>query len=342
MPANTTSGPQHGVLMPAVDLRQYVGLLLSAEGVRDDTDYAVSQRASGANMSVDVAAGEAYIQDDHAAGGGMYHKVRTTTENLTITAAHASLPRVDRIIILINDQFLGDADNTNATKVLAGTPTSGADLSNLNGAASVPNNAILLANVLVPAAASSIVDANIDTTLRSVRPKMSMTATGFVLIQDILRATDGAIDFQNISAAFTHLQVVAHLRGDTAADSDSVGIRFNNDSASNYRYAYHGNVGNADSFASSDSTTSIQMGLVPGASADANNFGTVRFTVVNYLRTQTYRDAMGETFGSTTSSARHYNAGGQWKNTAAAINRITLVGPTNWKTNSRATLYGLV
>ena len=51
-------------------------------------------------------------------------------------------------------------------KVVPGTATSGATLSNLTGAAAVPNNSLLLANVLIPATSTSITDANIDTTVR--------------------------------------------------------------------------------------------------------------------------------------------------------------------------------
>jgi hypothetical protein len=50
--------------------------------------------------------------------------------------------------------------------VVGGTATTGADLDNLDGAAAVPDNAVLLANVLVGAAATTITDAEIDTLAR--------------------------------------------------------------------------------------------------------------------------------------------------------------------------------
>lgn len=175
MAAATTSAPQQQVAMPALDLRRYLGSLISTEGVRTSSDLAVSQRAAGANMSVDVAAGTAVIQDDHASGGGFYHGVWTATENLVITAAHATLPRVDRIVALVKDMHLGDASNAVELAVIDGTPTAGATLSNLNGAAAVPSSALLLANVLVAAADTSITNAEIDTTVRMV---VTLSGTG--------------------------------------------------------------------------------------------------------------------------------------------------------------------
>lgn len=157
----TTSGPQQGVSMPAVDLRQYVGGLVAAEGLRTIADLQVAQRAAGANMSVDVSAGTALFQDDHATGGGFYGYTLATTTNFAVTSAHASLPRIDRVVVKLLDQFLGDASNAISVTVIAGTPTAGATLSNLTGAAAVPSSSLLLANILVPAASSSVTTANI-------------------------------------------------------------------------------------------------------------------------------------------------------------------------------------
>jgi len=129
----------------------------------------VSQRAAGANMSVDIAAGHAVIFGDDVAGQGVYSAYNDGVVNLAIAAAHASLPRVDRVCLRLRDAFHGGAANDFAFVVVAGTPTSGATLSNLSGAAAVPANHLLLANVLVPAAAASILAANIG----DVRPFLS-------------------------------------------------------------------------------------------------------------------------------------------------------------------------
>lgn len=177
MATATISAPQHQVAMPAVDLRRFVGTVISSEGVQSADDLKVSQRAAGANMSVDVAAGEAYIKDDHAGGGGFYHAVWTAVENVPIAAAHATLPRIDRVVVRIRDAFLGDPANDITLFVVQGNPTAGANLQNLNGANAVPGSSLLLANVLVPAADTSINDSEIDTSA-AVRPLFGIGTSG--------------------------------------------------------------------------------------------------------------------------------------------------------------------
>jgi hypothetical protein len=109
--------------------------------------------------------------------------------------AHATLPRVDRVVIQILDSAIsggGDSSLGAKFRVIPGTPTSGATLTNLTGAAAVPSNAYLLANVLVPAAATALIAANIDT---SVRVKPDLTVPSSVL-SDIaaLEADVAALD----------------------------------------------------------------------------------------------------------------------------------------------------
>lgn len=145
--------------MPSIDIRRMIGGLVNQEGVAASGHLTVSQRAAGANMTVDVAAGTAYITDDHAGGGGVYCAAWSAVENVAVGAADPSNPRVDRVVVRIRDAFLGDATNAIDLYIVAGTPTAGATLSNLSGAAAVPGSCLLLANVLVGAAVTSLADA---------------------------------------------------------------------------------------------------------------------------------------------------------------------------------------
>jgi hypothetical protein len=162
MALSVTSAPWHQVAMPALDLRRYLTALVSSEGVATAADMTVSQRGAGANMSVDIAAGYALVQGDTVAGQGMYLAYNDAVYNLTgFTAAHATLPRIDRVAIRVRDIFHGDAANDEAFVILTGTATSGATLANLTGAAAIPGSHLLRANVLVPATATTITTANI-------------------------------------------------------------------------------------------------------------------------------------------------------------------------------------
>ena len=129
-------------------------------GVWDASDFKVIQRAAGANMSVDVGSGFALVQAPD--GIGLYHEQNDAAMNVSIAAAHATLPRIDRVVLRVNDSTDGgDADDTPLVTVLTGTATSGATLDNLTGAPAVPAGDLLLGDVLVGAAVTSITTSNI-------------------------------------------------------------------------------------------------------------------------------------------------------------------------------------
>ena len=132
------------------------------EGVVGPTDYKVSQRAAGANLSVDVAAGDAWVNLDTGTRQGYYLQTNDGTVNVAIAAAHATLPRVDQVILQINDSNVpAGSGNLPELKVLTGTPTAGATLDNRLGAAALGNDRIRLADVHVPATDTTIADAQI-------------------------------------------------------------------------------------------------------------------------------------------------------------------------------------
>ena len=83
--------------------------------------------------------------------------------------SHPGLPRVDRVVVKIRDQNVsggGDIATDGKFSTVPGFPTAGATLSNLSGAAAVPTNSFLLANVLVPAGATVLTAGNIDNAVR--------------------------------------------------------------------------------------------------------------------------------------------------------------------------------
>jgi hypothetical protein len=142
---------------------QQESLTPNGEGViNGQADYRVSQRGAGANMSVDVAAGAAYVRGDSGTRPGLWHIVNDATINAAIGANASGNPRIDRILLQLNDATdLGSGTDISTITVLAGTPTGGATLDNLSGAGAVPNSALLLADVVVANGAATIVDANI-------------------------------------------------------------------------------------------------------------------------------------------------------------------------------------
>jgi hypothetical protein len=162
----TGASPGYGFL----DIRRAYGGPLQA-GVMAAGSHAVSQRAAGSNMSVDVAASTidaasglaAYVAGGSVTGQGLYAiPGHTGVINETISAAHASLPRVDQVILeVLDDDHDSSGSNLARVRVLTGAATSGASLDNRSGAASLPSSALRLADVLVAANATSISNGSI-------------------------------------------------------------------------------------------------------------------------------------------------------------------------------------
>lgn len=146
---------------PAEDDRRLIATIFSdSEGIILSTDLAVTQRGAGANMSVDVAGGRAVIKGDLATYEGSYFMENRGTTNLTIAAADATNPRIDRIVAeVLNAEYSG-VSNLWRLRVITGTPAASP------AAPALPTNAISLATVAVAALASSITNANI-TNLRT-------------------------------------------------------------------------------------------------------------------------------------------------------------------------------
>lgn len=127
-----------------------------ASGVLDGqlNEFAVAQRGAGANMSVDAATGRCLIRGHWGES--------TVLKNLAITAAHATLARID-LVILRADFTNNRVEVDVLTGTAAGSPTVPALTRDTT------KWEIAIGQIAVAAAASSILSANITDT----RPFMS-------------------------------------------------------------------------------------------------------------------------------------------------------------------------
>jgi hypothetical protein len=162
-------GPGASPGYAALDVRRAISGVVQ-EGVLETgvggTDFMVQQRVAGANMQVEIAMpnnGMAAVNGDTINGQGLYFVPSASGNYLeAIATADATNPRIDQVILEIQDNAIdGTGGNQARTRVLTGTPTSGANLTNRTGAAALPGSALLLADVLVDAAVGSIVNAKI-------------------------------------------------------------------------------------------------------------------------------------------------------------------------------------
>jgi hypothetical protein len=148
----------------AIDARRWMSDPDIGEGVTTYGSYRVSQRAAGVNLSVDINMDDfAYVRGDAVTLQGLYKAApHASTINEAISAADATNPRIDRVILELKDTA-HDASGSSLfqTRVVTGTPTGGATLDNLTGAGAVPSSALLLADVLVAATDTAISDSEI-------------------------------------------------------------------------------------------------------------------------------------------------------------------------------------
>lgn len=174
----------------AQDYRNIIAALVPNQGTLLAADLAVTQRAAGANMSVDVAAGSCFVKGGSVARQGTYICPATTTTNVALTAPNASNPRIDLIVAQLYDKQ-SDGGTLYGWNIIpvAGTPA-GSPV-----APSVPTSALLLAQVYVPANATSILNSGTNAAggTGSVTDKRVLSGNGDVPKWDFTGSTGQAL-----------------------------------------------------------------------------------------------------------------------------------------------------
>lgn len=180
----------------------------------------------------------------------------------------------------------------------------------------------------------------VDVTVATTNPQTE------VLISDIVLGSASATlaDFTSIPGTYKHLRLVIDGRGDTAATSIAVQLRFNNDSGANYDLQQEST--NAGTVSGSEllAQTNIGIAAFSAANATANQSGAAVITVPNYAATVFHKTAISQGMlkvGQATGNFYSQLRVGNWRSTAA-ITRITLLASAgNFIVGSRATLYGV-
>jgi hypothetical protein len=142
-----------------------------AHGVVRTGDFAVTQNGTP-NMTVNVAAGGAFIRGTQNANQGAYHVWNDGTVNLSISAADATNGRRDLVIAQVRDAFYSGATNDARITVVTGTPAASPADPSLS---SFPN-ALVLARITVAAGDTAINTADI-TDLRTVANQIGKIPT---------------------------------------------------------------------------------------------------------------------------------------------------------------------
>lgn len=116
--------------------------------------YVVTQNGSP-NMSVNVGSGHALVPGSLSDVQGVYSCQNTATVNKTIAASDPSLPRIDIVVLKVEDSVYSGAANTWSIAVVTGTAASSPAVP------TTPANSLVLAQIAVGAGVTTIVNANI-------------------------------------------------------------------------------------------------------------------------------------------------------------------------------------
>jgi hypothetical protein len=143
------------------------GILWKSQGVADYGSMKVSQSGTPA-MTVSVAAGHALIAGTQTSNQGFYIAYNDAATTVAIATASPTLPRIDRIVVTVQDSFYGGtANNQVIFQALTGTPNASPV------APATPANSISLATIAVAASQTTVVDGDITDT----RPNAELTET---------------------------------------------------------------------------------------------------------------------------------------------------------------------
>lgn len=284
--------------------------------------------ADSTGMQVKVRTGHCWIQ-------GHYGE-QTAEKTLAIAAAHATLPRKDRVVLR------GDfVDNVIELDVLTGTAASSPVAPLLTQSSSVWE--ISLAIVDVPATDTSIGSTQV------VNDRIQFTSNtnspGALIAEIALTAAAASISFTNIPQNFRHLQLISRA-STTAAAGTPLLARFNDDATGFYDLQYVQGDGTSVTGERFGSLTAIDVSRLNPA--DVNVAAVGDCLIADYTNnTQHKQTVVRSSFFEAAGGGIHYwSAGGIWFGPAnagrAAITKITLfAGTGNLATNTRISLHGI-
>lgn len=168
------------------------------------------------------------------------------------------------------------------------------------------------------------------------------------VVGDSTLGGDAVFSFTSIASTFKHLYIVAYLRSNRVAVSDTVAIRFNNDSAANYDSENPYVFGTTPTYGTNEilGGTAASVGYCSGTNAGANLFSVIEILVPHYAGTANNKIAActtGDKDNTTTGNIYGMAAAAAWRSNSA-INRVDFLltgGGTLFKTGSRVTVYGI-
>lgn len=154
-----------------------------------------------------------------------------------------------------------------------------------------------------------------------------------------LGSAAASITFSSISSAYTDLRLVVVTRQDNNASNDSLRLRFNSDTGTNYSRTNL--TGDGSSVASTRTVSDDEINLVsyiPGTSAASGLYAVTTADILNYSNTTTYKTCIIRTSNAAAGTAATV---GLWRSSAAISTIFMRVSGFNMTAGTTATLYGI-
>jgi hypothetical protein len=172
-----------------------------------------------------------------------------------------------------------------------------------------------------------------------------VAGNGQVLIsKQVLSGAASTVSFNNIPQVFNHLKVLLSARSDASTNLVDVTLRFNGDSGISYwgETAYAQGPGTTQNALVFRASTE-QLGIMQGASANANFCGENTFDILNYTNTTFYKTVKSNSSACTTLNSTNvvrYSAFA-WSSTSAITSITVIPSSGNFVAGSIFFLYGI-
>lgn len=260
-----------GTAHPENTVLQMLTEQITVGGVSDlssDNNFKVTQKGAGADMSVDVAAGEAFVTK---VGANTYPAKSTATENVLVASNSSGNPRIDAIVLYIDLAASANSDSSNVAKLtrVQGTPAASPSApsdSDIATAVGSSNPFLRLANVTVANGAASIVDANISDQRRRYKTRHTIHEG---------TASDGATTTYDVSKNnYIHHTLGGNRTLAVTGDSkgDSFIIELIQDGTGNRTVTWWSNIDWADGLAPVLSTTANRCDVFGFVKLDSGRY----------------------------------------------------------------------
>jgi hypothetical protein len=308
------SGGDAAISYTGPDFRQLIDVVTQA-GVCTMGAFRVTQRGAGANLSVDIAAGQAVVTGTSVTRQGKFVCDSTGTVNMATITVPGTGTRTHRVILRARDKQASGTAYGWSLEVLEDTGS---------GMPALPASAIDLASISVAAGTGSITNAMIT-------DRRSYACPSIPLSVQVLAVDTPTVLFDGIPGFIRALELTWSARCTGAGGTFVLGARINGDTAGNYARVVSAltNNGTATPTAANtaDVSTYMYMGIVPGTASGAGLFaeGEASFPKWRTDGTSTrIRSLVRSGFWESLSNGAQIDGKNYWVGTAAPAS-ITLV-----------------